>query len=150
MKHILNISVLLILLVSLFAFRVDAEAPDDQRELTVEETVAHYAYINNVDQRLVLSMMKCESEGKQGAVGDGTHAVGIFQYWPETWNRHSNKYGKKLDRNSFKDQAELATWAVANGMGREWTSYRAIMNGGSYTFFYKLQNKKITVYCDLI
>lgn len=150
MKHILNISVLLILLVSLFAFRVDAEAPDDKREMTVEQTVAHYAYINGVDQRLVLSMMKCESEGKQGAIGDGKHAVGIFQYWPETWTRHSAKYGEKLDRNSYQDQAELATWAVANGMGNEWTSYRAIKNGGSYTFFYKLQNKKITVYCDLL
>lgn len=152
MKHILNISVLLILLVSLFAFRVDAEAPEKKvEEMTVKEQVIYFSNINGVDPNLALSMMMCESKGKQGAKGDGNRASGIFQYWNETWNRHSLKYfGVILDKNSTIDQAKLATAAIAGGDGREWTSYRSIMNGGTYTFYYKLEQRYITVKCKLL
>lgn len=130
-------------------FRVSAEAPE--REMTLKETVSYYAQVNGVDPNLALSMMMCESEGKQGAIGDGTHAVGIFQYWPETWKRHSTKYfGEVLDRKSTIDQAKVATAAIAGGDAKEWTSYRALKNGGSYTFFYKLEQKYITVRCNYL
>jgi len=152
MKHILNISVLLILLVSLFAFRVDAEAPEVKvQDMTIKDQVTYYSNLHGVDPNLALSMMQCESKGKQGAKGDGNRASGIFQYWNDTWNRHSLKYfGVILDKNSAHDQAKLATAAIAGGDGREWTSYRALMNGGSYTFFYKLEQKWITVRCNYL
>ncbi len=152
MKHILNISVLLILLVSLFAFRVDAEAPEKKvEEMTVKEQVIYFSNINGVDPNLALSMMMCESEGNQGAKGDGHRASGIFQYWNDTWKRHSMKYfGEVLDINSPLDQAKVATAAIAGGDWREWTSYRALMNGGSYTFFYKLEQRWITVTCKYL
>lgn len=148
MNKIIFIFTLLTLLVtSSMTFQANAEAPE--RKMTLKETVVYYAYKNGVDPILALSMMECESKGKQNTIGDYNRAIGIFQYWKDTWERHSKAYGKTLDINNPEHQAELATWAIANGMGREWTSYRAIKNGGSYTFFYKLEQREITVYCSL-
>lgn len=129
--------------------RADAEAPE--RKMNLTETVVYQASLNGVDPNLALSMMMCESQGKQGAKGDGNRATGIFQYWNETWIRHSTKYfGEVLDKNSQEDQVKVAIAAIAGGDGREWTSYRALKNGGSYTFFYKLENKMITVKCEML
>lgn len=149
MKKLIFLFSLLTLFITSITFQANAEAPE--REMTVQETVAYYAQINGVDPNLALSMMMCESKGKQGAKGDGNRATGIFQFWNDTWKRHSLKYfGEILDINSSLDQAKVATAAIAGGDGREWTSYRAIKNGGSYTFFYKLENRTITVYCPLL
>ena len=99
-------------------FRVSAEAPEQKR--TLQEEVAYYAQINGVDPNLAVSMMMCESKGRQGAKGDGNRATGIFQYWNDTWKRHSMKYfGEVLDINSTMDQAKVATAAIAGGY-RDW------------------------------
>lgn len=126
-----------------------AEGPTiDVKEMTLEETVIHYSKLNGVDEEVMLAMMRCESRG-QNIYGDSKKAFGPFQFWQESWNRMSKAYGKELDRTNPRHQAELAPWAVANGYGREWTSYRAIKNGGSYTFVYKITGKVITVHCKL-
>ncbi len=130
-------------------FRASAEAPE--RKMTLKETVAYHAQVAGVDPNLALSMMQCESQGIQGAKGDGSRATGIFQFWADTWKRHSLKYfGTVLDINSPEDQAKVAAAAIAGGDGREWTSYRSIMNGGSYTFYYKLEKRYITVKCPML
>lgn len=142
-------STITLLVISLQFQMVEAEAP--KGELTAQGYVALYAAENNIDQNLAISMMMCESKGKQEAVGDGKRATGIFQYWNDTWTRHSLKYfGQVLDKNSIMDQAKVATAAIAGGDGREWTSYRSIMNGGTYTFYYKLEQRYITVKCKLL
>ncbi len=155
MKHFIFIFSLLILFITSMTFRVSAEAPLPQEQslddFTIEQLVNHFSIQHGIDPKLALSMMMCESEGNQGAKGDGHRASGIFQYWNDTWKRHSTKYfGEILDINSPLDQAKVATAAIAGGDGREWTSYRALMNGGSYTFFYKLEQKWITVRCNYL
>lgn len=149
MKHktILFLTTISLLVISLQFNMVAAEAPE--RDMSAKDYVAIYATQNDVDPNLAISVMMCESRGKQESIGDGKRALGIFQYWNETWNRHSEKYfGSVLDKHSIMDQAKVATAALSGGEAREWTSYRAIMNGGSYTFRYKLTGEMITVKCE--
>lgn len=93
-------------------------------------------------------MMECESGGRK-VKGDGGRAYNEFQFHKPTWDRMSKKMGEELDINSGYDQAKLATWAVANGYGREWTSYVAIKNGGKYSFYSSLMKKHYTVTCNI-
>ena len=113
----------------------------------MENIVTHFADVNGLDTKLALAVMRCESNGVQSTVGDGGLSKGIFQYQNETWERHSKEFGETLDINSPYDQARLATWAIANGKGNEWTAYRTIKNGGTYSFYSRQLKKHFTVTC---
>lgn len=143
--------------------RVTAEAPQP----IVEEAIATlhkseysqediinliklYSEKYQVDKNVLIKMAECESNFKQNTYGDKNNAFGLYQFWNETWHRHSIKYfGHELDKNSVVDQIMLASAAISGGDGNEWTSYRAIKNGGSYTFYYKLEKRYVTVYCKI-
>lgn len=129
-----------------------AEAPVQQnitpiQDMPIDDIVAYWANYYNYPSSTLLKVMSCESEGEAATKGDHGQSVGVFQIQKETWARFTKAMGETLDRNSSFDQAKVAAWAFANNKGNEWTTYRAIMNGGSYTFFYKLENRMYTVYC---
>lgn len=120
------------------------------RDQPIENIVEHFSYVNDIDPKIALSVMQCESKGIQSTVGDDGNARGIFQYWTDTWARHSKEMGETLDINSSYDQARLATWAIANGHADEWTTYVAIKRGGRYSFYSKSLKKSFTVYCSMM
>lgn len=70
-----------------------------------------------------------------------------MQYHKQSFENHAKLYGEELDYYSTYDQIKLGTWAIANGRGNEWTAYRAIKNGGTYSFYSKLLNKHFTAKC---
>lgn len=121
--------------------------------LTPSDYIVKYANQFNTDPNVLLKVAKCESEIKQTTKGDylnGTYlAIGLFQYHQGTWIRHSKLLGEELDRDSVEDQAKLAAYIFANypEARNEWTTYRAIMNGGVYSFYSKLLGKHYTVIC---
>lgn len=117
--------------------------------LSIEQQVVYFSALYGVNPNLMLSVMNCESEGNQNAKGDGGRSFGIFQFQKETWSRISKDMGEVLDINSTHDQAKLASWAFANDYEREWTSYRAIKNGGSYSFYSKQLKKNFHIHCEL-
>ena len=142
---------ILVLLVTYFVPITYAEAPKPKlQDQPITQIVTVFAEQNGLDPKIALSVMQCESRGIQNNPGDGGKATGIYQYWEDTWERHSKEFGEELDINSPYDQAKLATWAIADGKGREWTAYRALMNGGKYTFYSSKLKKTITVYCKKI
>ena len=151
MKRLIKLLVLaamIIVWLILFIPNSHAESPvlplDKQ---PIEVIVTHFANENGVDPTLMLNVMKYESGGKQSTVSDKGMSRGIFQYQKETFARHSKEFGEKLDYNSPYDQAKLASWAIANGKGNEWTVYRCLNNGGSYSFYSRQLKKHFTVSC---
>lgn len=116
---------------------------------TLENTVYFFSDKYSVDPMLILNMIKCESKGNPQAIGDSGLAKGIMQYHTETFIRHSKEFGEVLDINSQYDQIKLAVWAISTNKGNEWTSYRAIKNGGAYSFYSKLLKKNFTVICKI-
>lgn len=113
------------------------------------EVIEKYSTEYGLDKNLVYSMLFCESTLNENAIGDSGKSKGISQYNPNTFIRHEKKLGEDLDEQSWHDSIKLMTFAIANGMGNEWTSYRAIKNGGSYTFKNSYTGKTQTVKCNL-
>jgi hypothetical protein len=149
-RKILVIASLSVLLVLSFIIRAKAYAPElELKDQPIENIVTYFAEVNGLDPKLALAVMRCESGGIQSTVGDKGHSHGIFQYFTDTWERHSKELGETLDINSPFDQAKLATFAIAHGHGNEWTTYTAIKNGGKYSFYSKINKKHYTVRCEL-
>jgi len=119
----------------------------------IESIVGIYADMYGVDPAIGIAVLKCESKGKQSTVGDNGNAKGIFQYWDDTWNRHYREFykltGIELDKNSPADNARLAMWAFSTGKANEWSTYRAIEKGGSYSFYSRQLKKHFTVKCSI-
>lgn len=108
------------------------------------------------NMNILNAVVRCESQfGKlpNGDFKNGEYlAVGIGQYHKETWNRHTKISGLAGSRDSVEDQARQLAWTFAKGseeMKREWTTYRAIKNGGEYSFFSSVLNKQFTVKCKV-
>lgn len=115
--------------------------------LTSEQQIAYFSQLYGGDADMITRMMMCESGGKHSAVGDGYRSHGIFQFQQPSFERMEEAFGEDLNYQSSFDQIKLATWAISNGYGREWTSYRAIMNGGRYSFYSNQLHQHFTIYC---
>lgn len=106
------------------------------------------------DMSILNAVIRCESKYNQNAKGDFKNgkylAIGLGQYHEETWERHTKLSGLGGSRYIEEDQIKQLAWTFANGseeMKEEWTSYRAIKNGGEYTFYSKQLQKTFTVKC---
>jgi len=115
----------------------------------IAKQIDHFAILYGVDGSLVKKIIDCESQGNIEALGDGSRAYGLLQYHKSSFERHAKLFGEKLDYYSSYDQIKLGTWAISKGFGNEWTAYRAIKNGGTYSFYSKLLKKSFVVYCKL-
>lgn len=113
----------------------------------IEEQIEYYSTLYNVDSSLIKKVIECESDGDVSAVGDGGLSKGIGQFQKSTFLDLSNKMGEVLDYNSSHDQIKLMTWSIVNGYGRRWTAYRAIQNGGTYSFYSSQLKRHFTVSC---
>lgn len=116
-------------------------------EMTVYGQIDYYSKLYNTNYDTVSKVIQCESKFNPNAVGDGGRSRGIGQFQEPTFNRLSRLMSEELDYNSQHDQIKLLTWSIANGHGREWTAYRCIMNGGSYSFYSSQLKKHFTVSC---
>lgn len=124
-------------------------AQADEQKNTTKELVTKYAQVYNVNSKIMLAMMRCESSGNQSAIGDGGRAKGLYQYHTGTWERIEKKLDKDMDINSEHDQIHMTAYALSQGMGSQWTSYVAIKNGGTYSFYSKLMKQHYTVKCSV-
>lgn len=123
--------------------------PIDIRDMPIDDIIAYWANYYNYPSNVLQQVMTCESQGEAATKGDDGQSVGIFQIQQETWNRFTKEMGVTLDRDSSFDQAEVAAYAFSHGHGDDWTTYRAIENGGTYTFYYKLEQRMYTVTCKM-
>lgn len=145
-------AVFLSLGLSQFILKANAEAPEMPaipKEKTVHQAIAEFAALYGSSAPVLEKVMECESGGMQETKGDHGQSLGVFQIQPDTWRRFTSEMGATLDIASPADQAQVAAWAFAHGHGDEWTTYVAIRKGGSYTFWYRLEDRYFTVHCKL-
>lgn len=145
-KYITIALVLTVSLLGLFPQRLVSQELKIS-ELPVAMQVNHFAKIYGVDGSIVNKVIKCESEGFHGAVGDGGRSRGIAQFQKSTFERMEKKLGEDLNYESSYDQIKLLTYAISQGWGNEWTAYVAIKKGGKYSFYSKQLKKHFVVYC---
>lgn len=120
-------------------------------ELPISMQIDYFANVYGVDSSLIKKVVQCESQGSQNAVGDSGRSKGIAQFQKPTWDalvdKYQEQYNEELDYASSHDQLKLLTFSVATGYGNRWTAYRAIKNGGKYSFYSSQLKKHFTVYC---
>ena len=75
---------------------------------------------------MVYEIIKCESQWKENAVGDGGRAYGLAQFHRPTWDWLTELSGKDLDYENPSHQIELLTWALENGRAYLWTCARKL------------------------
>lgn len=153
MKNLKNIMLvcLLLPLVVLMPKPVIAEPAEivSPAEMTIQGQIDYYSLLYNVDKNISSKVIQCESQYNVNAIGDGGRSMGIAQFQEPSFNRLSRLMGEELEYTSPHDQIKLMVWSIANGHGREWTAYRAIINGGTYSFYSKQLKKHFTVVCRL-
>lgn len=114
------------------------------------EAIVRYSNEYGVSQDLVYSVLKCESNLNPNVpAGDSGHSKGIGQIKDPTFLDLEEQIGEDLDRVSYSDNIKAVAFGIASGQGNLWTAYRAIKNGGSYTFTNVHTGKKQTVHCNL-
>lgn len=112
-----------------------------------KELADHYASISQGESRYTSAVIACESRYEVAIKGDGGRALGVGQFHKPTFERLSKLMGEELDYYSYYDQTKLLAWSLDNGYGSNWTTYRAIKNGGTYSFYSKLLGKNYTSVC---
>lgn len=115
----------------------------------VKGMIVYYGEQYGAEIPLLDKMAFCESTYNPKAVGDGGRALSVYQYHKETFYSHAKLMGEELNYNSAHDQIKLTAWISVHHPDklRAWTSYRAIKNGGTYSFYSKLLKKHYTVVC---
>lgn len=125
-----------------------AQAPTrGTNQYTPKELAEHYTTISQGEAKYTSAVIRCESQYNPKARGDSGRALGVGQFHKPTFERLSKLMGEELDYNSYYDQTKLLAWSLDNGYGANWTAYRAIKNGGTYSFYSKLLGKHYTSVC---
>ena len=118
--------------------------------LSVNEQVAYFSDLYGGNTQIALKVMGCESSGDSNSIGDGGRSRGVFQFQKSTFLRMEKAFGEKLNYNSTLDQIKLATWALSKKeYASEWSTYRAIVNGGKYSFYSRQLQRHFIVRCKI-
>ena len=152
-KKLFLITALITFLVSTYIPVTHAEAPTRTvQEYSVQELAKYFADYYGADYRDFYSTGWCESGWNPEAQGDGKRANNVLQIHQPTFNQWAKEMGEELDYNSTYDHIKVGAWAFAQGESyrRAWTAYRALENGGTYSFYSKLLDKHFTVHCNYI
>jgi len=93
---------------------------------TPRALIVQFSYLYGVPENLALCIAKNESGFNPEAVGDHGKAVGLFQFWAGTWTMFRKKMGlSPVDlRTDPLESTRTAMWAIANGYGKHWSTYR--------------------------
>lgn len=135
-------------------FKAKAESPTiDVYSLSLKDVTLYFAGMYQVDPKVAMAVLKCESQYGTLPNGDGGKAKGPWQYWDDTWQRHYKEFYKEtgivLTKGVPNDDTRLAMWAFSKGKAKEWTTYVAIQKGGTYSFYSRALGKNFTVKCSL-
>lgn len=115
--------------------------------LTPVEYATKYSQYYGIDESVFKKVMWCESNNKPYKVGDGGRARNVLQFHKGTFDSYAKKLGEPLDYDSYHDQIKLGAYMFSIGEANHWTAYRAIKNGGTYSFYSTLLERHYTVTC---
>lgn len=127
---------------------VEAQRIVDQ---TIPEMIQEIAPRFGEDPKLIEKITWCESHWKI-AVHDGGYGKGITGLHSGTFKLYLPAYeketGETLNYDSSYDQLKMMSYMFSIGEARQWTTYRAYKNGGTYSFYSHLLKKNFTVRCS--
>lgn len=141
-----------IVVITLFSTHKKPEIIETQKVPTdVKGMIVYYSEQYGASLPLLDKMADCESDFNPLAKGDGGKAHNVYQYHYARFIEDAKLMGETLDYNSAHDNIKLAVWISVHYPERmqAWTSYRAIKNGGVYSFYSRTLKKHYTVYCKL-
>lgn len=124
--------------------------------LTASEYISMYSEIFNTDAVELTKIAQCESHLGKYKTGDKGLATGLFMYHSGTWTRAVNLYRSEtkdyttvFDKTSIKDQAFITSYIWANHpeWKKQWSTYVAYKNGGTYSFYSRVLQGYYTVTC---
>lgn len=129
-------------------FTVADIAPLVPKVLSIQETIVKQAIFYAAPEKKLTLMFRCESQFNQAAIG-AEGEIGVAQYKQGTFDKLSKLMGETLDIHSYSDQIKLTSWVSVHAPSemQNWTTWRAIQNGGVYTFTSQKTKKKYTVIC---
>jgi hypothetical protein len=148
LKKIIALS-LILPLVAFAKPKLTEELEINPLDLSPEQQVVYFSNLYGGNADIALKVMECESGGSHSAKGDGGRSNGIYQFQQASFNRMEKDFGEDLNYSSRYDQIKLGVWAISNPKyQREWSAYRALENGGKYSFYSSQMKRYYTVYCD--
>jgi len=139
----------LVVAISASPLVLDADIPLlPPKVLSVQETIVKYATVYRAPEKKLESLFRCESTFRQNVIGEEGE-IGVGQFKPDTFKRLSKLMGEELNIHSYSDQIKLVSWLSVNHPNemRNWTTWRALQNGGTYTFTSRQTGKTYTVIC---
>lgn len=144
-KSIMVVCAIISLLISSAKVTI-AESPTYK---TNEDYIVEFSRYYGSDEKELLRVATCESKLGQDRIGDGGHAIGLYQYWQDTFNQFEKLIGEDLNIDSNYDQAKLTAFIFAKypQYKTRWTSYVAMQKGGVYSFYSKKLGRHFTVTC---
>lgn len=131
---------------------VDAQIALQQKidAMTTVELIEYIAPQYGQDPALLKKIIKCESGFDHTKTHDGGHGKGSTGFHKKTFESWKIKLGHpELKYESNFDQITLMSIAFKAGEDYrdDWTTYRAYVNGGVYSFYSKLLKGYYTVRC---
>lgn len=160
MKKILHILILLIFILAPHSNSL-AEAPTPPpipkptyiqlKQYSVTALLEHYAEEYDINLVPLKKVAFCESGFNEKAFNGNDPnggSKGFMQFQTKTFYSYANKAG--IENANITDkvhQAQVAAYMFSIGEADQWTTYRALMNGGTYTFWSNHEKRYITVYC---
>ena len=119
-----------------------APANETKDKGEIQGFIAQAAQAYGADPKVLTEMARRESNFQTGVVNDwdsnakkGTPSKGLFQFIEPTFKSYAPKAKAanpqawagmgELDWNDWRQQALTAAWAVANGHGSAWSTYKA-------------------------
>lgn len=119
--------------------------------MSVPEMIDYIAPQYGADTELLKKITFCEASHNLGnVIHDGGRGTGTTGFLKNTFNDWKVKLGRpELVYESNFDQLTLMAIAFEKGESYRmaWTSYRAYINGGTYTFYSSYEHRWITVHC---
>ena len=126
--------------------------PEPEVPLSPVSYTDKYTSQYGVDIKVFKKVMWCESDNNPKAhnkTDPNGGSFGIMQFQTRTFYSYAKKIKlENPDISNVEDQIQVASYMFSIGEAKQWTTYRAIMNGGVYTFTTK-QGKVHTVRCKL-
>ena len=109
-------------------------SPAAYEQLLIVNYITKSAELHGLDPFIVLSLASCESRLNPLAKGDfrsetGEYmAVGLWQFWPNTWSNYSKKYGIKGNRENPFASTDLAILILKepNGYRHWYNCYKSV------------------------
>lgn len=122
MKHIWTMALSLTLAISVHASISEGNYRRTLSDYSPKELVTHFATTYNVSEKLMTSIIKCESNFDTDVVGDHGHSHGLVQiYLPA----HPDISIQQANDPVFA--VEYLADQLSKGNGRQWSCFRKVV-----------------------